>query len=346
MLVVASVIAALILVNALYVAAEFSAVGVRRSRVRRLAEDGNILARRLLPVVEDGRRLDKYIAASQIGITLSSLVLGAYGQATLSEPLSPWLERMGLDEVSALSTAAAAILVGLTATQVVIGELVPKSIALQYPTGSALSTVLPMQWSIRLFGPFIWLLNGSGVLLLRLVGVRNTGHRHIHSPEELELLIAESRDGGLLEADEQLRLNRALKLGRKTARQLMVPRERLAAISADRPFDEIVQAIGSAPFTRLPVYRGALDNLVGIIRTKDVAVHFINEGARGRIEPLLRPVPRVREDLPADKLLAFMREQRAHQAIVLNSSGGVAGLVTLQDVLADLLREPGRGREQ
>jgi CBS domain containing-hemolysin-like protein len=126
----------------------------------------------------------------------------------------------------------------------------------------------------------------------------------------------------------------------------MVPRERLAAISADRPFEEIVQAIGSAPFTRLPVYRGALDNLVGIIRTKDVAVHFINEGARGRIEPLLRPVPRVREDLPADKLLAFMREQRAHQAIVLNSSGGVAGLVTLQDVLADLLREPGRGREQ
>lgn len=331
------IVSALILVNALYVAAEFSAVGVRRSRVRRLADDGNRLAVTLLPVVEDGRELDRYIAASQIGITLSSLVLGAYGQATLSAPLAPWLVRAGVDVQAAQSTASVAILLGLTAAQMVLGELVPKSVALQYPTGAALGTVLPMKWSLKLFAPFIWILNGSGVWVLRLFGVRNTGHRHVHSPDELELLIAESRDGGLLEPDEQARLHRALQMGLRTARQLMVPRDRLAAISVELPFEEVVRVAATAPYTRLPVYRGTLDSLVGMVRTKDIVVHFVTEGPRGRLEPLIRPMPRVREDLAADKLLAFLREQRAHQAVVVDDQGRVAGLVTLQDVLADLL---------
>lgn len=332
-----TIIVGLILMTAFYVAAEFAAVSIRRSRLRRMAEDGNRLAARLLPIVEDGRELDRYIAASQIGITVGSLVLGAYGQATLSASVAPWLVRAGIDPANADSSAAAVVLIGLTALGVVFGELIPKTLALQYPTGAAIATVLPMRWSLRLFAPFIAFLNGSGVLVLKLFGVRNAGHRHIHSPEEIDLLIAESRDGGLLEPEEQVRLHRALRLGLRTARELMVPRDALAAISADLTFDQIVGAVASSPYTRLPVYRGSLDNVIGIVRTKDVVVHWATHGAVGELEPLLRPIARVRDDIPADRLLAFLRLQRSHQALVVDAQGRLAGLVTLEDVLAELL---------
>jgi putative hemolysin len=338
-----TIIAVLIAVKALFVAAEFAAVSVRRSRLRRLADDGNRLAARMLPTVQDGHQLDRYIAASQIGITLSSLVLGAYGQARLSGPLTPWLVTAGVDPLRAESMAAAVILIGLTILGVILGELVPKSIALQYPTGTALATVLPMRWSLRVFAPFILVLNGTGVLILRLVGIRNTGHRHIHSPEEIDLLIAESRDGGLLEPEEQVRLHRALKLGLSSARQLMLPRSAVAAISADLPFARVLEAVIASPYTRLPVYKGSLDNIVGLVRTKDVVLHYIEKGDEGTIESLVRPIARVREDLPADRLLASLREQRCHQALVVDGRGRVTGIITLEDVLAHLL---GRSPEE
>lgn len=343
MLIAWTIIAVLIAVTALYVAAEFAAVSVRRSRLRRLADDGNRLAARMLPTVEDGHQLDRYIAASQIGITLSSLVLGAYGQARLSAPLAPWLVSAGVDPGRAESMAAAVILIGLTILGVILGELVPKSIALQYPTGTALATVLPMRWSLRVFAPFILILNGTGVLILRLVGIRNTGHRHIHSPEEIDLLIAESRDGGLLEPEEQVRLHRALKLGLSTAKQLMLPRSAMAAISVDLPFPRVLEAVIASPYTRLPVYQGSLDNIVGLVRTKDVVLHYIEKGDEGKIQALVRPIARVLEDLPADRLLASLRDQRCHQALVVDARGRVTGIITLEDVLAHLL---GRSPEE
>ncbi|MDQ3349848.1 MAG: CNNM domain-containing protein, partial [Acidobacteriota bacterium] len=202
MLLAWTIIVLLILFTGLYVAAEFAAVSARRGRVRGLAEEGNTLAARLLPVLEDPRELDRYIAASQVGITLSSLILGAYGQAALAPRIAPLFERFGaLQPATAESTAAIVVLVSLTTLAVVIGELIPKSLALQYPTSTAIFTVLPMQWSIRVFSFSISFLNGSGVLLLKLLRVPSTGHRHVHSPEEIALLIAESRDGGLLEPE-------------------------------------------------------------------------------------------------------------------------------------------------
>ncbi len=160
-----AVIAFLILVNALYVAAEFGAVGARRSRIRRLATAGNPLAGRLLPVLEDPRALDRYIAASQIGITLSSLVLGAYAQAALAPALEPYFARLEPVRGLAAETAAVTVvLIGLAGLQVVVGELVPKALALQYPTRTALLTVLPMQWSLHAFAWFIAVLNGSAII--------------------------------------------------------------------------------------------------------------------------------------------------------------------------------------
>ena len=336
MLLAGTIIVLLILLTALYVAAEFGAVGVRRSRLRRLAEDGNPLAARMLPVVEDPAALDRYIAVSQIGITLSSLILGAYGQAALAPTVVPLLEGFGgLDPETAASTAAISILLVLTCLAVIIGELVPKSLALQNPTRVAIATVLPMQWSQRLFGPFISFLNGSGMLILRMIRVPSTGHRHVHSPEEIELLIAESRDGGLLEPEEQVRLHRALRLGLRTAGQLMVPRERLAVVDAATPFPEVLRIVAASPYSRLAVRQGT-DKLIGVLHTKDVVTAFVAQRSMTTAS-LLRSIAHVPTEMPADRLLAFLREHRTHQAFVTSPGGQVEGLITLEDVVGELL---------
>ena len=338
MLVASGVIGFLILLTALYVAAEFAAVGVRRSRLRRMAEDGHPLACRLLPTLEDPEELDRYIAVSQVGITLSSLILGAYGQAVVAPRLEPLLMSVfRLPPERADSTAALVILLSLTIAHMVLGELVPKSLALQFPTQTAIATVLPMQWSQRILKWSISALNGSGIFVLKLMGVPPTGHRHVHSPQEIELLIAESRDGGLLEPQEQVRLHRALRLGLRTARELMVPRSRLAGIEERAQFEEVLRVVIGSPFSRLPVYRGSIDNIVGILHTKDVVTDFIKNRQRESWSGLLKPIVRVIDTMPADKLLTFLRERRSHQALVVDAAGAVVGLITVEDVVSELL---------
>lgn len=338
----AAIIVVLIAANALYVAAEFAAVGVRRSNIRRMAEDGSPLAKRLLPHVEDAHRLDEYVAVSQIGITLSSLVLGAYAQAAFGSRLAPLFERaFSLEPETALSAVATAILISLTALQMVLGELVPKSLALQFPAQVAIGTVYPMLASLWLFRPLIFLLNGSGTLVLRLFGARSSGHRHVHSPEEIEMLIAESRDGGFLEPDEQQRLYRALRLSQQTARDLMVPADRLSMIEAATPLDQVMQIAASSPYSRLPVYQGTTDRVIGTLRTKDLALqHF--EGSALPLDRIVRPVATVEPSMTADRLLAFLREKRVHQAIV-REDGRLLGLITIQDVLGAFLTDTREG---
>jgi CBS domain containing-hemolysin-like protein len=201
------VVAALILVNAVYVAAEFAAVSTRRSRIRQLAEEGNRLACWLMPILERPVLLERYIGACQIGITVSGLVLGAYAQATIAR--RP--DAMGGAGRACRNRRPAPrplpiVLLLLTVAQVIFAELVPRSLALRYPTSAALYATIPMAPSMWLFRPFITWLNATGLLLRRLIGAPPRAHRHIHSPEEIELLIAESRDGGLLEPDEHRRL--------------------------------------------------------------------------------------------------------------------------------------------
>ena len=333
-----AVIFVLILVNALYVAAEFGAVGVRRSRIKRMSEDGNWLARVLLPFINDPANLDRYVAVSQIGITLSSLVLGAYAQATLAVSLAPRLVSwFSLEANAAASWAAIAVLVALTAVQVVLSELIPKSLALQFPTQVALATVLPMRWSLAAFRPFISLLNGSATGALRLFGVEASPHRHIHSPDEIELLIVESRDGGLLEPDEHKRLRRALRLGLRSAASLMVPASKLTMVRADTPWPELVRIVTASPFSRLPVYRDTPQNVIGTLRVKDLVYQYVTDGAGARLEQLARPVVRVPSDLPADRVIALLRERRVHQAVVTDAEGLVIGLITIQDVIGAVL---------
>jgi len=339
-----AVIAILTIINALYVAAEFAAVSVRHSQVRQLAQDGNSLAQRLWPVLQDSHSLDRYIAACQIGITLTSLGAGAYGQATIARDFSLLLQdNAGLTTLAAQSSAALITLVLITVIQVVFGELVPKSLALQFPTNMALYTYWPMRWSLVLYAGFIAFLNGSGLLLLKLLGMGNVGgHRHIHSPEEIEMLIAESRDGGLLEPDEQERLHHALVLSRRTARQLMVPRRMTKMLDVNTPFNEVLQTAIESPYTRLPIYRDSIDNVIGLMHTKDLAARYAQSGTGNRdsitsIEEVMRPITSVPSSVSADQLLKMLRERRSRLAVVMDEYGGVEGIVTLEDVLNELL---------
>lgn len=328
--------------NAFYVAGEFGAVGVRRSRVRRLSDDGSLLARKLLPFVQDPAGLDRYVAVSQVGITLSSLILGAVAQGAVAVTLAPYLAGWtGLDARAAASTAAIVVLVVLTAVQVVIGELIPKSIALQFPTEVALATVLPMRWSLAAFKPLINVLNGSATALLRLLGQSMGGHRHLHSPDEIALLIAESRDGGLLEPEEHKRLHRALRLGRRTARDLMVPCDRLKMIDLDAPLEAALEDVAASPFSRLPAYRGSPANIVGILRVKDLVQQYVAAGRAAPFEALLRPFVRLPAKLPGDQVIARLREKRAHQAAVVDDADTIVGFVSIHDALTAFLEVGG-----
>ena len=334
---------ALIAVNAVYVAAEFAAVSVRRSRIQQLATDGNPLAEWLLRFIESPAALDRYIAACQIGITLSSLVLGAYAQSTIAVRLEPlFADWGGLQPVAAQSTSAVVVLLIHTVGQVVFAELVPKSLALQYPTQTALYTLIPMVPSLWVYRPFIKWLNGTGLVLLKMLGAPQQTHRHIHSPDEIELLIAESRDGGLLEPDEHRRLQRALRLNLRQAKQLMVPRRKISAIDINTPLTEVIGGVAQSPFSRLPVYRDSIDNVVGMLHTKDLVRWQVNGGTiDATLASLLRPIATVHESVTVDRVLRQLRERRTHQALVVDEFGGTAGLLTLEDVLSELIGDVG-----
>lgn len=336
------VIGLLIAVNALYVAAEFSSVAVPRSQIAALAESGSQRARGLFAILVDGARLDDYIAACQIGITFTSLVVGAFGQATITPDLVPLVAGItGLSPAAAFTVAAIVVLLLLTGLQVVVGELLPKSLALQFPERTALLTFLPTRWSVTLYRPFIALLNGSAFLLLRPFGVTPGGHQHVHSPDEIEILLAASRKGGVLEPEAHERLRRGLLLSSRTVRQLMVPRGDMVAIDATTPAEEIMDLLLACPYNTLPVFQGSLDRVVGSVSLKDVAVTFAQSGRIPSLIEIVRPIPFVPESLTADRLVRFFQEQKKTKAIVVDEFGGVEGLVSMHDVLAELFGEIG-----
>lgn len=345
MLLAWTIILLLILVTALYVAAEFATVSVRKTQIARLAEDGNRLARRLLPRVENASALDHYIAACQIGITWSSLVLGAYSQATLTASYAGLLQSWaGFSADAAFSWASLAVLFFVTALAMVLGELIPKSLALQFPTQTALATVIPMELSLKAYAWFLAFLNGSGHAILKVFGVSQAGHQHIHSPEEIEFLIGESRKSGLLDLDEDQRLRRALRLAARPVRQLMIPRRWMVLVDVDAKPEAVVQVFTANKYTRVPVYENAPDNIIGILHTKDFVAAFAKSGTLPPVRAVMRSFISVAETATAGQLLNLLRKKRTHQALVAGELG-VRGLVTFGDLLAELLGEiSGKGR--
>ena len=327
----------LIAVNALYVAAEFAAVAARPSRIHQLAER-SAMARRLLPILTDTKLLDRYIAACQIGITISSLVLGAYGQAKLSSSLEAPLQRLfGLGPLHAASISALVILIGLTAFQMVLGELVPKSVAIRRPARTGLATVLPMAWSLVLLRPFIALLNGSGLAILRLFRIPVSSHRHVHSPEEIELLFEESREGGVLRREEHLRLASALRLGSRPVRHILTPRRMIVALQADLTIEAALDEVAQMPYTRFPVYGKGIDDIIGLVHTKDLSGAVLAGDSERPLASVVRPALLIPETATLEHALREMREQKSQLAIVIDEYGGTEGVLSAADILGSVI---------
>ena len=342
-----TIVALMIFVNALYVAGEFSFVSARKTRIIQLAAEGNRMAGLLLPVLQEPHKLDGYIAASQVGITLSSIVLGIYGERQLAPKLAPWIAQLplGFDPSTAGQIAAAGIsstlvLILLTTLQVVLGELVPKSLAIRFPEALALATVLPMRWSANyILKPLIVLLNGSGALVLRLLGAEPSGeHSHVHSPEEIVILVKESHRGGLIDADERQFLQNVFRISQIHAGEIAVPRNRMVTAHIEEQVGTVLRLAAESAYTRIPIYEGTIDHIVGYAHLRDLfALHQTEPTAS--LRRILRPVPFVPETLPIGQVWQRLDETSSYLAIVFDEYGGTGGLITREDLVEELFGE-------
>lgn len=347
-------VALLILVNALFVAAEFAIGAARKTRVNQMASTGNRLAKLLLPIMEDSRLLDNYVAACQVGITVSSLALGVYGQGVIAQQLTdpfarlltasaPLLSQVGLQAENMATTAAHSIavivvLIVLTVTQVILGELFPKSVAIQYPEKLALGTVIPLRWSMAILRPLIWFFNGSGDLVFKLLGYEErSGFAHVHSPQEIEILVTESHGGGLLDDEERAMLRNTFRMRDLTARQVMIHRTRVTAAPADSSVMDIMEKVIEAGSTRIPLYQGTIDTVIGFVHIKDL--FRLHVEAKENLAEILREVVYVPESLPVVDVWETLRNKRQYMAIVFDEYGGTAGLITLEDLIEEIFGE-------
>ncbi len=356
-LTIVAVVATMIFFNALYVAAEFATVSSRRTRISQLAGQGNRMAQLLLPIMQDSKKLDTYVATCQIGITISSLVLGAYGQSVIAqllvEPfarlltlLEPTLASIGVEsttgwaEPAAASIAVTLVLVAITILQVIMGELFPKSVAIQYPESVALAVTVPMritQIVIKYIG-LIALFNGSGNLLLRLLGrTHKEKNGHAHSPEEIELLVTESHEQDLLSDEERRLLRNTFRLRDLTAKQVMLHRTRLIAAPLDSTVKELMQIALDAGFSRIPLYKESIDDIVGFVHVKDL-FRLHNQNSE-EVTSILREVVFVPETMPVSDLWKRLNSRRKYLAVVFDEYGGTVGLITFEDLIEEIFGE-------
>ncbi|MEM7032599.1 MAG: hemolysin family protein [Chloroflexota bacterium] len=328
--------------NALYVGAEFAIVKARhhRMRIAQMADNGHTLAKQLSPVLQDQKRLDHFVAACQLGITVTSIVLGAFGQNTVAEALSPVLSQSGfLSEALAISISAGIVLFCFTLLQMVIGELVPKSIAVQYPEKVSLATIYPIHWSATLFYPFIKIFNGSGDAILRLLGVDyQDEHGDTHSLDEIERMVTHTHEGGLIDDKEQQMLRNAFRMRELTAKQVMVPRTRMVATPVTATLSETLAKCIEGGFSRIPVYEDTIDTIIGVVHIKDLFRQHLN-GEKDSLHDLMREVIYVPDTLPITTVWESLNENRQYLVIVFDEHGGTQGLITFEDVIEEIFGE-------
>ncbi len=317
--------------NALYVAAEFATVGSRRSRVQESAESGNSGASALLGILQDPKRLDNYVAACQVGITLSSLIAGAYGQ----RQLQPIFE----DLLGGAGPAASIIVVLLliTTLQVVLGELLPKTVALRYPERLAVATMAPMRISQWLLRPFVVVFNGSAFWIMKRLGLQvDHSHSHIHSPEELAGLYRESAAGGLIDSAEREMLAGALAVSGRLVREIMTPRRRMVTIDGSTPIGEALVELSATPFSRFPVTAGGED-VTGLVALRDLFIAD-ERGDAATVADVAEEVMVVSEVFEVTPLLNTF-STGVHVAVVVNEFGSISGIVTREDAIEEILGE-------
>jgi CBS domain containing-hemolysin-like protein len=322
-------VAALILLNAFFVAAEYGLVTARRTRIIELHHQGNRRARDVLRITADPPR---FIAAMQLGVTLTSLGIGALGEQALSRAFETWL-----------ATVLAVILAYLILTyvHVVIGELVPKGVALRNPERTALWAAIPVRAFFGVFAPLIWVLQRSTEVVLRAFGLEPPGaEREAMSEAELRILLSRSSEQGEIEHEEQQMIDKVFLFGDKDVADVMVPRPEVAAVPVDVAPEQALATVLDSPYTRYPVYRESLDDIVGVLHVRDLFTAVHDRGiADVRLEEIVRPATIVPETKDLASLLQEFRRTNNHFAVVVDEYGGMAGICTLEDLLEEIVGE-------
>ena len=334
------IFAVLIILTAFFVSTEFAIVKVRQSRIDQLIAEGKS---RALAAKNVTTHLDEYLSACQLGITVTALGIGMVGESTFEFILHPFFEMIGIsaDYVHWFTLGGAFFLA--TFFHVVVGELAPKTIAIQKAEAITLVFAKPIQFFYKIMFPLIWLLNGSARLLLKIFGLQPASeHELSHTEEELRLLLSESYKSGEINMNELKYVNNVFEFDDKIAREIMVPRTDIVGFEISASYEEVLKQVSEERYTRYPVYEGDRDNILGFLNIKD----FLTQGMNDRIQPdtfklqnFINPVIRTIETTPIQNLLQIMQKKRIHIAILLDEYGGTSGMVTVEDILEELVGE-------
>ena len=335
------VILVLVLINGVFVAAEFAIIGVRTTQIEPIADEGNIVAENLLQVLEIRPQLDRYIATAQLGVTLASLGLAMYGEPALGHFVEPYLEEYrGMTPAAASTVSYIVALSLLTYLHVVLGEMVPKALALAKPMSMALSLEQFMRLTGSVFGLPVRILNGIGNMLLRVFRIPPAvGHDRLIAAEELELIVSESVEGGLIENEEETIIRNIFDFSERKVGQVMTPRRKIQALWVECSQDELVRTVTESRHSRFPVYSTDLDHIAGILHLKDLIRMTLHPNGPFDIGLILRSAPEVPENFGVEELLAAFKKDKLHMAIVRDEFGGLAGVVTLEDLVEEIVGE-------
>ena len=329
------VVLLLVALNAFFVSAEFALVAVRRSRIDEMAEAGDSGAKKVQRALA---HLDRYIAGTQLGITIASLALGWVGEPAMAVLIDSFLGLFGLPPAPHGVHSGVALAFSfffLTFLHIVLGELAPKSLALVNPEGVSKVVSTPLGIFAKVMSPVIWLFNGAANAILRVFGVAPFAEAHSHSPEELRLLVMQARAHGTLDESDSAMLAGVFDFHEKKARDVMRPRTEIVGIDIESSEQDVWRIIREERYSRYPVYRESLDDVVGVFLAKDL---WLNEGAKPfNLAEYTREPLYVPDSRPAEKVLDDLRKTRAHMAVVLDEYGGTAGIITMEDLIEEVI---------
>jgi CBS domain containing-hemolysin-like protein len=327
----------LVFANGFFVAAEFAIVKVRSTQLVQKIKSGHRRATLAKNIVD---HLDAYLSATQLGITLSSLGLGWVGEPLLADMMREPFMGIGIVGEKAIHAFSFAISFGiLTFLHIILGELAPKSIAIRHPEATTLIVSFPLQLFYRIFQPAIWLLNGSANFLLKLVGIPPSSTTELlHSPEELQIIVDEGAKSGIFNKTEQELITSIFEFSNTTAKEIMVPRTDVVAINYDTPRDRLIQIVTEEGYSRMPVYKDSIDNIVGLIYTKDL-ISLLEHRDLIVLQDIIRPPYFVPDAIKISKLMKELQDRKMHMAVVIDEFGGTQGIVTMEDILEEIVGE-------
>ncbi len=327
----------LVLLNGFFVAAEFSIVKVRYSQIHLKAEKGNKLAKRSENIIN---HLDTYLSATQLGITLASLGLGWIGEPVVAKIISTSLLAVHVEITKELlhSISMPVGFLTITILHIVFGELAPKSIAIRKSESTTLAVSYPLYWFYILFRPFIWLMNSLSTVVLQVIGIKPAGDHEIHSVDELRMLVEQSKKGGALEDENYEIIKNAFDFTDHNAKQIMIPRQQIFSLDIELSTNEIIEKILENGYSRIPFFQSSMDNIIGIVYAKDVFKEQY-KNPEFKIKDLMHPAFYVFETKRISEILTEFQKQHLHLAIVIDEFGGTQGMITLEDILEELVGE-------